>query len=126
LPERQQLLGDPSGHVGQDQIGQIVVGAALPAGQHPQQLRGDLRSLSHHARNASRSIQTARTSVIVITLDVRGPGSKTDSCQTCPAPHYGERVLPPIGRTAHHLDLPGSDAKPIAVLALGEYRVPPR
>jgi hypothetical protein len=33
LRERQQLLGHPPRHVGQDQIGQVVVGAAQPAGQ---------------------------------------------------------------------------------------------
>ena len=38
-----------------------------------------------HARNTSRPIQAARTSVIVITLDVRGPGSKPTAPRTCPA-----------------------------------------
>jgi hypothetical protein len=32
-----------------------------------------------HACNASRSIDTARTSVMVVALEVRGPGSKIDS-----------------------------------------------
>jgi hypothetical protein len=32
-----------------------------------------------HARKASRSIDTARTSVIVVALEVRGPGSKIDN-----------------------------------------------
>src|SRR5271163_483186 len=38
LRELQQLLGDPAGNVGEDQISQVVVGAPKPAGQHPQQL----------------------------------------------------------------------------------------
>ena len=32
-----------------------------------------------HVRSASRSIETARTSVTVVALEVRGPGSKIDS-----------------------------------------------
>jgi hypothetical protein len=31
------------------------------------------------AESASRSIETARTPVMVVTLEVRGPGSKTDN-----------------------------------------------
>ncbi len=42
----QQQLGDAAGHVGEDQVGQVVVGAAQPAGQHPQQLLGDFGTIS--------------------------------------------------------------------------------
>ena len=41
LRQLQQLLGDPAGHVGEHQVGQVVVGATQPAGQHSQQLLGD-------------------------------------------------------------------------------------
>ena len=45
LSELQQLLGDPARHVGEDEVGEIVVGAAQPAGQHAQQLLGDLGTI---------------------------------------------------------------------------------
>ncbi len=35
LCQQQQLLGDPSGDVGEDLISHFVVGAPQPAGQHP-------------------------------------------------------------------------------------------
>jgi hypothetical protein len=45
LRQLQQLLGHPAGHVGGDQIGQIVVGATQPAGQDSKQLLSDLRAI---------------------------------------------------------------------------------
>ena len=45
LRELQQLLGDPTGHVGEDEVGEVVVGAAQPAGQHAQQLLGDFGAI---------------------------------------------------------------------------------
>jgi hypothetical protein len=45
LRQLQELLGDAAGHVGEDQIGQIVVGTTESAGQHSQQLLSDFRSV---------------------------------------------------------------------------------
>jgi hypothetical protein len=39
-------LANAAGHVGEDQVGQGVVGAAQPAGQDPQQLLGDFGAIS--------------------------------------------------------------------------------
>ena len=42
LGQAEQRLGDAAGHVGEDEVGQRVVRAPQPAGQHAQQLLGDL------------------------------------------------------------------------------------
>ncbi len=46
LGQLEQRLGDPAGHVGEDQVGQGVVGAPQPPGQDPEQLLGDLRPVA--------------------------------------------------------------------------------
>jgi hypothetical protein len=45
LRQLQQLLGDPSGHIDEDQVGKHRVGAAQPPGNDAQQLQRDLRTL---------------------------------------------------------------------------------
>lgn len=42
LGEVKQLLGNPPGHIGEDEVRQVVVGAAQPARQHSQQPLGNL------------------------------------------------------------------------------------
>ena len=45
LGQLQQLLGHPARHVGEDEVGQVVVGAAQPSGQDSQQLFGDFGAI---------------------------------------------------------------------------------
>ena len=46
LRKLQQQLGDAAGPVGEEQVGQVVVGSAQPTGQDPQQLLGDFGAIS--------------------------------------------------------------------------------
>ena len=60
-----------------------------------------------HVRRASRSIETARTPVMVVALEVRGPGSKTDnSPNTSDGPKMASRVSWPFGDRLPILTLP--------------------
>ena len=62
----EQRLRDPARDVGEDQVGEHVVRPAQPAGEHPQQLLGDLGALPIHSRSAVRPIVYARTSVTAV------------------------------------------------------------
>lgn len=58
------------------------------------------RESAIHARNASRSINTAHASVIVFALDVRGLGSRIDdSPNMSDGSRVREDVLAAVGRT---------------------------
>ena len=59
-----------------------------------------------HARNASRSIATVRTSVMVVALEVRGPGSKIDNS---PNMSDGPMIVRRFSR-------PSEDRRPILTL----------
>jgi hypothetical protein len=60
-----------------------------------------------HVRSASRSIETARTSVMVVALDVRGPGSKSDiSPNMSEGPMMVSRFSWPSGERLPILTLP--------------------
>ena len=78
-----------------------------------------------HARSASRSIDTARTSVIVVALDVRGPGSKIDnSPNMSDGPMIVSRFSRPSGDRRPILTLPrDDDVQPIARLPFSENGV---
>jgi len=105
---------------------QVAVGAAQPAGQDPQQLLGDFVAIGDPCpRRASRSFETARTSVMVVAVDVRGPGSKTDISPNMSEVHDGEQILLAVRRTDADFDLSrNDDVQPVAGLTLAEHGVP--
>jgi len=105
---------------------QVAVGAAQPAGQDPQQLLGDFVAIGDPCpRRASRSFETARTSLMVVAVDVRGPGSKTDISPNMSEAHDGEHILLAVRRTDADFDLSrNDDVQPVAGLTLAEHGVP--
>jgi hypothetical protein len=82
--QRQQLFGDARWYVPVDQVAQIIVGAPQPARQDPRSCSRTCGRSTIHARNAARSIDTARTLVSVTALDVRGPGRTRTTHRTSP------------------------------------------
>jgi len=106
---------------------QVAVGAAQPAGQDPQQLLGDFVAIGDPCpRRASRSFETARTSVMVVAVDVRGPGSKTDiSPNMSEGPMMVSRFSWPSDERMPIFGLSRNDAvQPVAGLTLAEHGVP--
>ena len=79
LCQLQQLLGHPARHVGEDQVGEVVVGASQPAGQHPQQLLGDLRPIRDPGTQCVAVHRHRAHLGGLVALEVRGPGSKMES-----------------------------------------------
>ena len=97
LRKLQQQVGDAAGHVGEDQVGQVGRWCGAAGGPGPaaagRRFRGDQRSNPQGVA----VIETARTPVMVVVLEVRGPGSKTD---TSPTMSDGPRMQKSPGRSA--------------------------
>ena len=128
LRQLQQLLRDPAGDVGENQVGQVVVGPAQPACQHPQQLLGDLRAVGDPGAQ--------RVAVHRHRSDL-GDGGRTrrarpgiedrQLAEHVRRPHHGQQVLPAIGGPATDLHLAGDDdVEPVSRLTFGEDRVAAR
>ena len=122
LGQLQQLLGHPAGHVGEDEIGQIVVGAPQPSGQHAQQLLGDLGAVGD-PRPQRVSVHRHRAHL----GDGGGAGSPRarvedrQFAEHVRRAHDGQQILASIGRAATDLHLPrDDDVQPIARFPLGE------
>ena len=75
LRRLQQQLGDAAGHVGEDEVGQVVVGAAQPAGQDPQQVLGGRSTTARRLfRPAGAVFRVADPHRLVIEADPAAAG----------------------------------------------------
>ena len=62
---------------------------------------------------------------MVVAVDVRGPGSKTDISSNMSEAHDGEQILLAVRRTDADFDLSrNDDVQPVAGLTLAEHGVP--
>jgi hypothetical protein len=128
LGQLQQLLGHASGDVGEDEVGEVVVGAAQAAGQHAQQLLGDLGAVGDPG---AQRVAVHRYGAHV--GDRRGAGrpragvEDRQLAEHVRRSHDREQILTPVGRAAADLHLArNDDVQPVARLPLGEYGVPTR
>src|SRR5262249_37678874 len=118
----QQVLGDPAGNVGEDEVGELVVGAPQPPGEYPQQLLGDLGPVGQPGAQGLLA-QPGQPYV-----GDRGRGGRTrPGIEDGQLPdgvggaHDRDQVLPAVGRAATELDLAGQhDVQAVAGLAFVE------
>ncbi len=121
-------LATPTGDVGEDQVGQVVVGAAQTAREHAQQLLGDLRAVGDP--RAQRVTVHRHRAHLGDGGGARGTGPRVEDRQLAEhvrRTHDGQQVLATVRRTAADLHLAGNDdVQAVAGLALGEDRMPAR
>ena len=128
LSELQELFGDPAGHIGEDQVGEVVVGAAQTAGQHAQQLLGDLGPVGDP--RAQRFAVHRHRSHLGDGGGARGARARVEDGQL--AEHVGrshdrQQILPAVRRAATDLHLAGDDdVQPVPRLPFGEHGVSAR
>src|SRR5262249_21449214 len=120
--ELQQLLRHPARHVGEDQVSQHVVGAAQPAGQHPEQPLGDLRPLGDPL--PERLLGHPGQPGVGHRHGGGGPRPRVEQRQLAELvrrPHQRDQILPAVGRTTTQFDLASQyDVQAVARLALVE------
>jgi alkanesulfonate monooxygenase SsuD/methylene tetrahydromethanopterin reductase-like flavin-dependent oxidoreductase (luciferase family) len=99
LRQPQQLLGQPAGHVGEDEVREQVVGPAQSPGEYPQQSFGDLGTLGDPG--AQRRAVHGCHAYVVDGGRGRRTGARVEYGQLAEgfgrAPHGEERVVTPVG-----------------------------
>ena len=118
----EQVLRHAARDVGEDQVGQHVVGPPQPPGQRLQHVHGDFRALEQP--RAQRVVGERRDRRVGDGARRRGPRARVEQRQL--AEHlawsqHAEQVLPAVGRRPGELDLAVEhDVQPVAVLPFQE------